>query len=348
MAEGEKSLRLTSNSTDCCPTWSPDGRQIAFSRYSNEGVDIYVVPALGGTERRLWTSTTALPPAWTSGRSLDWSPDGKFLAFSAIQPDRAHAWITLLSIADSTTRPLTSPQGQNLDYGPAFSPDGSTVAFVRGIAPGVVEDLYVVPTASGEPKRLTFDNAWLMGPPAWTPDGRDIVFSSRRGGLASLWRIPSSGGTARPVPGAGASVIFPSISSRGNQLVYQQLSSKNTLWRINVRDDKTPQGPASVVVSDRSLQTSRAQFSPDGKRIAFESDRLGYSEIWACDSDGSNCGQLTSLRGIAGAPRWSPDGRHIAFEYRPKEHSEVYLLDVASGASRLLATVPGADNGGPN
>jgi Tol biopolymer transport system component len=80
----------------------------------------------------------------------------------------------------------------------------------------------------------------------------------------------------------------------------------------------------------------------------FESDRLGYSEIWACDGDGSNCGQLTSLRGIAGAARWSPDGQYIAFEYRPKEHSEVYLLEVASGVSRLLTTLPGADNGGPN
>ncbi len=205
-----------------------------------------------------------------------------------------------------------------------------------------------MPTAGGEPKRLTFDNAWLFGPPAWTPDGRDIVFSSRRGGLASLWRIPASGGAPRPVPGAGATAVFPSISPRGNQLVYQQLTFKNTIWRLNLKDEKTHQGPPAVVISDKSMQTSRSQFSPDGKRIVFESDRLGYSEIWACDSDGSNCGQLTTLHGIAGAPRWSPDGRHIAFEYRPKEHSEVYLLEVASGVPRVLTTLPGADNGGPN
>jgi Tol biopolymer transport system component/DNA-binding winged helix-turn-helix (wHTH) protein len=349
IAGGEKSLRLTSNSTDCCPKWSPDGRQVAFSRYSHEGIAVYAIPALGGTERRLWLGTSTLPPAWrTSGRSIDWSPDGKVVAFSDIQADRAHAWITLLSIGDSTTRRLTSPQSQNLDYGPAFSPDGSAVAFVRGIAPGVVEDLYVVPTAGGEPKRLTFDNAWLSGPPTWTPDGRDIVFSSRRGGLASLWRIPASGGTPRPIPGAGANAVFPSISPKGNQLVYQQLTFKNTIWRLNLRDEKAHQGPPAVVTSDKSIQTSRAQFSPEGKRIVFESDRLGYSEIWACDSDGSNCGQLTSLRGIAGAPRWSPDGQYIAFEYRPKEYSEVYLLEVASGVPRLLTTLPGANNGGPN
>jgi len=348
MVGGEKPLRLTTNSTDSCPTWSPDGRQIAFSRYSPEGLAIYLVPALGGLEHRLWLGTSTLPPGWASGRSLDWSPDGKVVAFSDLQEDRTHAWISLLSIADSTVRRLTPPQTQSLDYGPAFSPDGSAVAFVRGITSGVVEDLYVVPTAGGEPKRLTFDNAWLNGPPTWTPDGRDIIFSSRRGGLATLWRIPAFGGAPRPVSGAGAAAAFPSISPKGNLLAYQQLTTKNTLWRLNLRDERTQRDPPAVVISDRSLQTSRAQFSPDGKRIVFESDRLGYSEIWACDSDGSNCGQLTSLRGIAGAPRWSPDGQYVAFEYRPKEHSEVYIFEVASGLSRLLTTLPGADNGGPN
>ena len=94
-------------------------------------------------------------------------------------------------------------------------------------------------------------------------------------------------------------------------------------------------------------ETSRPNSSRDGKRIAFESDRLRYAEIWACDGDGSNCGQLTSLKGVAGAAR-SPDGRYIAFEYRPKEHSEIYLLEVANGVPRMLITLPGADNGGPN
>jgi len=349
MAGGEKPLRLTSNLTDCCPKWSPDGRQIAFSRRSHEGVEIYVIPALGGSEYRLWSGTSALPPPWmTSGRSIDWSPDGKVVAFSALQSDKTHAWITLLSLVDSTTRRLTSPLNQNLDYGPAFSPDGSAVVFVRGIAAGVVQDLYIVPTAGGEPKRLTFDNAWLFGPPTWTPDGRDIVFSSMRGGLASLWRISASGGTPRRVPGVGVIATFPSISPKGNQLVYQQMAFKTNIWRLSLRDERVRQGPPAVVISDKGMQTGRAQFSPDGKRIAFESDRLGYSEIWACDSDGSHCGQLTSLRGIAGAARWSPDGQYIAFEYRPKEHSEVYLLEVASGVPRLLTTLPGADNGGPN
>ena len=350
----EKSLRLTSDSHDCCPKWSPDGRQVAFSRFAKDGFDFYVIPASGGTEHRLssWPPEghqISKVPKWRAiVRCFDWSPDGKVLAFSNNQADETHSWIALLSLVDATVRPLTSPPSPNVDYAPAFSPDGSTVAFIRGIAAGVVEDLYVVPAAGGTPKRLTFDKAFMDAPPAWTPDGRDIVFTSMRGGSSALWRISASGGTPQPVPGVGAGASLPAISSKGHQLVYQQSSRlRLNIWRLNLRDLKHSQGPPVIVISEKGAST-RPHFSPDGKRIAFESDRLGYSEIWACDSDGTHCGQLTSLHGVAGAARWSPDGQYIAFEYRPKEHSEIYLLEMRTGVPRMLTTLPGADNGGPN
>jgi Tol biopolymer transport system component len=150
------------------------------------------------------------------------------------------------------------------------------------------------------------------------------------------------------MPGIGAGAYLPSISSKGHQLLYQQISGgQSNIWRLNLRDQTHGQGPPAMVISGKG-GAARPHFSPDGKRIAFESDRLGYPEIWACDSDGSNCGQLTSLHGVAGAVRWSPDGKYIAFEYRPKERGELYLLEVASGVVRMLTTLPGVDNGGPN
>ena len=341
---GEKSLRLTRSAGDCCPRWSPDGRQVAFLRATDDGVVIHVIPTLGGTEHRLYSGPSGFFEFY---RSLDWSPDGKVLAFTESHADKTHSWITLLSLADLTTRRLTSPSDQELDYGPAFSPDSSTVAFVRGIVSGGVSDLYVMSSAGGAPKRLTVDNAWIFGAPTWTPDGRDIVFSSMRGGLLSLWRVSASGGTPRPVTGVGEMATSPSIARKGEQLVYQHVVREDNISRIDLKDETHREGQLTKVTSEKGRKL-RPRFSPNGKRIAFESYRLGYSDIWACDSDGANCGQLTSLHGVAGATSWSPDGRYIAFEFRPKEHSEVYLLDVHGGMPQLLDTFPGADNGGPN
>ncbi len=342
MVGGDKALRLTSGPADGLPTWSPDGRQVAFYRHTDDGSTIYAVPALGGTEQRLYKGISSL---WTTG--LDWSPDGKDLAFSEGQADKSRAWIALLSLADSTTRRLTSPSVQEYDSSPAFSPDGSTVAFVRGIVAGVVSDLYVAPAAGGAPKRLTFDNTWIRGSPTWTPDGREIVFSSARGGLDALWRVSATGEKPRPVAGVGVIAWSPSISPKGNELVYQQMAFKDNIFRLNLKDDIHRQGPPVLLRSEKGFNW-RPQFSPDGKRFVYETSGLGYSELWACDSDGAHCGSLTSLRGTAGAARWSPDGRYIAFEFRPKEHSEVYILEVGGGPPRLLPTLPGSDNGGPN
>jgi len=347
----EKSLRLTSDFFDCCPRWSPDGRQVAFSRLTNGAADIFVVPASGGAEHRLsaWPPNghqiSTIPKYRAVMRCFDWSPDGKSVALTGTREDKTHSWITLVSLADSTARSLTSPQSPAVDYAPAVSPDGTTVAFIRGTAAGVAEDLYVVPTAGGTPKRLTFDNAQVGSPPSWTADGRDLVFSSMRGGTMSLWRTPAQGGSPQPVPGVGAGSFIPSISLKGHQLIYQQIpSDKLSMWRLDLSKDQRSQNEREIIATP----SGRPHFSPDGKRIVFESNRLGYSEIWACDGEGANCGQLTFLKGVAGAARWSPDGRYIAFEYRPKEHTEVYVLDMSSGLSRMLTTLPGADNGGPN
>ena len=98
-----------------------------------------MIPAFGGTEHRLYSG-----PAGFFHRALDWSPDGKVLAFTEGHADKAHSWIALLSLADSTTRGLRHRQVRSSIMALPFSPDGSTVAFVRGIVAGVVADLYVV------------------------------------------------------------------------------------------------------------------------------------------------------------------------------------------------------------
>ena len=340
LVDGEKSLRLTNNPGDCCPAWSPDGQQIAFSRYSDREIALYVISVLGGAEHQLHQAANF---SWNHPGYVAWSPDAKFLAFSDRQENGGHTSIALLSIVDGTTRRLTRPPDQAYDYGPAFSPDGSQVAFIRRNGAGVASDVYLVPSSGGEPRRITFDNAQTDGLPAWTEDGREIVFSSLRGGLSTLWRISAVGGRLRSIAGVGAIACCPSISRKGNRIVFQSSFANYSIWRFDLKN----KDHARELISAKGLNW-RPDFSPDGSKIAFESDRSGYAEIWTCDSNGYNCGQLTSLHGVAGTARWSPDGSHIAFEFTAAEHSEIYVVDVAGGYPRPLPTLPGADNVAPS
>jgi len=337
---GDSSLRLTNNPADCCAAWSPDSRQVAFVRRNAREDDIYVVPALGGMERKLYSSPRDLKP------HLTWSADGRVLAFPENDGSNTRSWINLLSLVDSTTRRLTMPPGEDRDDSPAFSPDGSQVAFVRGPIAGVVNNVYVVPAKGGEPKRLTFDNRPIFGL-TWNAEGCEVIYSSIREGPSILWRVAATGGAPRPVAGVGLMAYSPSVPPEGNELAYRQAIGRDNIWKITLKDGKQPAGPPTIAVAAKGRKL-RPNFSPDGKRIAFESDRLGAMEIWACDSNGRNCAQLTALHGTAGNAHWSPDGRYIAFEFHPGERAEVYLLDVETHVSKLASTIPGADNLAPN
>ena len=86
------------------------------------------------------------------------------------------------------------------------------------------------------------------------------------------------------------------------------------------------------------------QFARDGKRIAFESERSGYDEVWATNTDGSGVVQLTSLAGYAGTPHWAPDDQSVVFDFRARRNSEIYVVSVPPSSPRLVPTFADADS----
>jgi eukaryotic-like serine/threonine-protein kinase len=330
---GTPPLRLTSNpADDLFPAWSPDGRQIAFVRQSGAEISIFVVPALGGPERRLYSGTSAFFSLYDYGNALSWSPDGKYLAFSGQRSAREPNSIFLLSRESLETRQITSPPTGFLgDSTPAFSPDGKVLAFVRGASSRDVE-IYTMPAAGGEPKRLTFENRSGRSL-AWTADGRDVLFSLWGSATFRLWRVSAAGGTPEQLPvGEGGSTL--AISRQGDHLAYSQESRDTDIWRVGT-SGSTSMRPTRLISSTRL--DYGPQYSPDSKRIAFTSGRSGSNEIWVCDADGLNPVQLTSFAGPdVGSPRWSPDGRQIAFDSVATGNRDIFVVSVEGGKPRRL------------
>ena len=334
-------LRLTSSpAVESCPAWSPDGRYIAFMRGSSGGRDAYyLIPALGGAERKIGE---AHRQRQLYEECFDWSRDGKYLLVAdRMASEDARSGILLLSVEDGQTRVLVSQPAPYV-ANPVRSPDGTAVAYVQG-AGFLAGDIYVVAASGGSPRRLTSDGQSLDGL-AWTADGKEIVFASNRGGLWRLWRVSSSGGIPELVNGVGEGAGEPTISPRGNRLAYVQARADANLWRTAGPASKDRRAaPMKVIASSR--QDVAGVFSPDGKRIAFGSDRSGSFEIWTCNSDGTNQAQLTSLKAAdAGTPSWSPDGTTIAFDARLEGHGDIFVINADGGSPRRLTTEPVENN----
>ncbi len=313
-----------------------------------------LVAALGGGERRLAeTSARWARLAWSgeaNWSSSAWSPDGKTIAILDSASVSEPRGVFLISVETGEKRRLTRPpDGTTGDSYPTFSPDGRALAFVRFRGFGS-SDIFLLPVETGgEPRRLTSEQRDIRGLD-WTADGGSLVFSSNRAGGQTLWKVPLSGGSIEPVAFGGQDVYSFSIARRGERLVFEHYLADTNLWR-SPGPGLAGGRPAARTVSFQQAAPLKAisstkedeapQFSPDGARIAFSTNRSGYPEIWVSHSDGSGAVQVTSFRGsLSGSPRWSPDGRWLALDSRKEGNADIYVVASDGGPVRRLTTDP--------
>jgi Tol biopolymer transport system component/DNA-binding winged helix-turn-helix (wHTH) protein len=334
----ETPLRLTTNpAPDRGPSWSPDGRWIAFTRRASDEIGLYLIPSLGGAERKIGALAPTLLPEFPV--PLSWTPDGGWLAVQDKSSPSEPYGIWLVSRETGEKRRLTTPRTKDGDGRPTVSPDGKTILFTRLRSPGM-NDLYLVPVTGGDPRQVPFDQETSVSSATWAPDGRAILFISRRDGADSLWRVPETGGTPVKVEAVRDNLSGFVLSRQGHRLAWAQSVDDTNIWRMGLDDMGKPQAAPRQLIASTKLDVD-ARFSPDGSKIAFASNRSGSIEIWVAESDGRHPVQLTSFNGpLTGSPRWSPDARQIAFDSRAAGNTDIYVIGAEGGKPRRLTTEP--------
>jgi len=333
------------------PIWSPDGRRVAFV-WDLAGVsNLYVAGADRSDAAPL--GVTSFAEGQIGGAF--WSRDGKSLYF----PHSGALW--MVSATGGTAHPAWTDSGRESDF--VLSPDGARVAFVRSGAPG--SDLYVRSLEGGAETHLAHD-AHGIGGAAWSPDGAHISYTAGSRTVhhdeapdysgakiiytvtervpGELAVVPSSGGqpVSLKVPGGFGGARWLGDS----HLVYERVSTDFKRRTIFVADIAT--GSSHPVHEDVEEQFwsipgnagSAAQPSPDGKWIAFLSDRDGWDHLYVMPAAGGEAVQITRGPFESWRPVWSHDSRKIAFDANEPEKPGDRRLGVADLSEGLAhATV---------
>jgi len=335
---GGPPVRLTRSRAETYPAWSPDNRYIAFYRAGEE--TILLVPSIGGPERRIAKADIALDYYWYVSSRISWTPDGKWLVVATRDSPNEPYGIWLLSVETGERHRLLPPpaavhedfpQG---DFVGGLSPDGRVLAFARTVR-NFVSHLYTVRLtrdfkAEGTPQLLVGQSYSNFQGMTWASN-RDIVYSVGFYSSARLWRMRVGAGFPERLNWAAPGAYGPATAPAQHRLAYAAVSVTGKLWRMDLRT-----GERRIIVDSR-YEEYFPQYSPDGRKVAFQSDRSGNFEVWTCDADGANCQQLTFFQGPqCGTPRWSPDGRWIALDSRVEGTAQIYVIPSDGGKPRRV------------
>lgn len=344
LASGDP-LRLTSHpARDYAPSWTPAGDTILFLRDEPGGQPpgVYAIASLGGTERRVYSlggDARGGPDA-----KISFTPDGKYFVVTD-----GHA-LTLVQFETGTSRKLelgVTAKGHMHPGAPAISPSGNRIAAIfSGASEG--DSIYVAPldtssntSASGNPRRLVRSRFGALSSVAWAKDGEALFYTDSREGPSRLFRIwaDGGGGPAMAVPGIGDHI--GQISTVADRLIYTYSYQDWNLWTLPVGPAARAGAPPQAFAQSTQAENSPG-FSPDGKQVAFISERAGDSDIWVSAADGSQLRQLTKGASVRSAPLWSPDGTEILYSAFTDEGRGSYAVRADSGSSRRVGPIGSA------
>ena len=358
------------------PSFSPDGKSIAYASMASGNWDIYVQRVGGRNPNNLTAEFKEddTEPAY--------SPSGDLIAFRS---ERDGGGIFVMGATGESARRITDS-----GYNPAWSPDSNQLVFAEenvrdnpqyryttsalwtvNVATGEKKkifagdavqpkwsphgdrivfwarnsrqrDIWTIRSDGADPVALTNDAA-LDWSPAWSADGKSVYFSSDRGGTSDLWRIPinersgySTGAAEAVTKGGTAQRLHPTISADGQKIAYVEETVTENIFQI-------PFDPVSVKVTGvpkpitvGDRTVSLPDMSSDGKRVAFQS--LGKKmDLYVTGVDGAGERQLTDDDFQYRIPRWAPDGKQLAVYSNRSGSFQIWSINVDGSGKHQIS-----------
>src|SRR3990172_3791848 len=325
------------------PSWSPDGRQIAFFSDRDGAWGVYTVAAIGGNPRNVLSLPGIGVYNWSAPQ---WSRDGTTLLLSVRQG--GENVVIALSLQSLETARIVLPRHEgNVFWDLSVSPDGGRFAYSEGNSgnPDVTR-LWTIPASGGEALPLTdgLTNVWS---PTWSTEGSKLFYVSNRGGSMDLWQqaLAEDGtpiGEPRAVtPGLGIrSAVF---SPDGRKLAYSNGRKVRNVFRAPILLDRPATWDDAVEVTSEHAYIEYFDLSPDGGTLAFSSDRTGNQDLWLLSVEGGPMTQLTTDPTPDWCPRWSPDGSEIVFYSYRTGNRDIWVMPARGGPARQLTSDPAQD-----
>ena len=225
--------------------------------------------------------------------SIDWSPNGRQIAYTSFETGKPTVWIHDLSTGKR--RQVAAFRGNN--SAPAFSPDGGTLAVALSKDGGT--KIYLL-DVNGQNLRQFTTGSSIDTEPAFSPDGKYIYFTSDRGGNPQIYRKPVVGGSAERISFGNAYAISPAVSPKNDQVAYIVRTGGH--FKLVQQDLAT----GNVIPLSEIGKNESPSYSPNGNMIIYASEVGGKGVLSTVSTDGSTRSRLSGTSGDIREPSWGP------------------------------------------
>gem|GEM_PF-2071072 len=313
------------------------GERISFVRTSGDGKrDLYVVNADGTNQQQVTRDVIV-------DGSTTWSRDGRQIIMQAQLKGVSRVLRYTIGQDNKTTESVQLTADIEADSVlPAWSPDNKLIAFQTKRDGGDYQ--VFVMDSNGNGKRRLSDGKGYAGQPAWSPDGKNVIYvageRSDPGVAKELFVVPASGGTPKQITSLGADLGRPAWSPDGKHLIYlQNRGDRNRTIFVANADGSSPRAIADMAASFQPM------ISPDSSKLVYYSVSPSTgSDVFTIPITGGNPTNLTTQSAEDYVPAWSLDGKRLAWASRPGDNSRIVVANADGSEVKQVSHGEGADH----